>query len=183
MKTGVRLLAIACGPLERKNTILVGVVSKNRYIEGIVSTKVEVDGENSTEKISEIVKHSKFNDQIRLLVLNGIGVAGLNIFNIGEFEKVTGVKVISVTRKKPHPVELIKALKEFSKIKKRDVRSRISLVNGLTKINLFKTDNFYAQTTLSREDSNKFISDAFEQLRIAHLIARGVSSKESKGRI
>jgi endonuclease V-like protein UPF0215 family len=44
MKSGVRILAVACAPAEKKKTLLVGVVSRKGYIVGILSSMINVDG-------------------------------------------------------------------------------------------------------------------------------------------
>ena len=86
MKEGVRYIAIASGPKEKgKDSILVGVVFRNSYIEGLVSSTVKSDGTDSTDKIIRMIKHSKFRDQIRVLLFNGIALAGLNIIDPGSF--------------------------------------------------------------------------------------------------
>ncbi|MFI5412945.1 MAG: DUF99 family protein [Candidatus Micrarchaeales archaeon] len=183
MKEGIRILAIACSPLKRKKTLLVGLVSRKDYIEGLISTYVTVDGIDSTNKIAKMLKESKFNDQVRLVVMNGIGIAGLNVLDVKKFEKLTSTKVLSITRRKPRPDELIKALKVFSSMTKTDVKERIMLVEKLNELNTFGIQEFYLQTSLSKADSKKFVLKAFELVRLAHLIASGIESGESKGRI
>ncbi len=183
MKEGVRVLAVACAPTDKSKTLLVGIVSRKGYIEGVLSTHVAVDGTDSTEKIANLLNGSRFKEQVRTVVMNGLGVAGLNIIDVGAFEKATKTRILSITRKKPRPNELIKALRAFSKQEKADVSKRIALVEKIKKINCVKAGNFYMQTTLEKGDATKFVDDAFELVRLAHLIARGVSSGESKGRI
>jgi endonuclease V-like protein UPF0215 family len=130
-----------------------------------------------------MLNNSRFKDQVRLVVLNGIGVAGLNIFDIWRFEKITKTKVLSITRNRPRPTLLIRALKAFSKAENKNVKEKIALVKKLKGIETIKAAGFYAQTLLKKDEAIGFISEAFELVRIAHLIARGVGSGESKGRI
>lgn len=183
MKSGVRILGVACAPAEKKKTLLIGIVSRRGYIEGVLSSIVSVDGTDSTKTIAQMLNNSKFRDQVRLVVLNGVGVAGLNILDIWKFEKITKTKVLSITRNRPRPALLIKALKAFSKAENKDVGERIALVEKLKVIETIKAKGFYAQTLLKKEDAVKFIPEAYEIIRISHLVARGVGSGESKGRI
>ncbi len=183
MKEGIRIMAVSCAPLERKRTLLVGVISRMGYMEGILSTYVAVDGTDSTDVIAKMLNGSRFGDQVRLIAVNGIGIAGLNILDINGVEKKTKTKVLSITRGKPRPIELIKALKTYSKLEKVDVEDRVQLVKGLKNLNKFKLEGFYSQTSLDKADAKRFIPEAFELLRVAHLIASGVSKGESKGRI
>jgi uncharacterized protein len=183
MKEGVRVLAVACAPTEKKRTLLVGVISRKGYVEGVVSTSVAVDGTDSTERIARLINGSRFREQIRILLLNGLGVAGLNILDVEKFEKISSAKVLSITRKRPHPTLLIKALRAFSKQEKKDVNERLELVKRISKLKCHKADGFYLQTTLDKESALRFAGNAFEQVRLAHLIARGIASGESVGRI
>lgn len=179
----MRILAIAVAPLKTKNTLLVGVVSKNKEIEGIVSTKVAVDGTDSTEKLIRLFKGTRFKEQVRLITMNGIGVAGLNVLDIWKVEKETGARVLSVTRKKPHPNELVKALKLYSKQEHADVKERIAIVNRVKKLKEYQANGFYCQATLPKSEAAKFVAEAVRLQRLAHLIASGVTRGESKGRI
>jgi hypothetical protein len=183
MKEGVRILAVACAPTDKKKTLLVGLVSRMGYMEGVVSTKVTVDGTDSTDKIIELLKRSRFGEQVRVVLLNGLGVAGLNILDVRAFEKSTKTRVISLTRKRPRPNELIKALRAFSRTEKVGVSGRIRLVESFKKLNCVKAGGFFLQTTLLKGEVSKFATGSFELLRLAHIIASGVTEGESKGRI
>ncbi len=183
MKEGIGIMAVSCAPLEEKKTRLVGVVSRKGYIEGFLSAHVTVDGTDSAGVIAKMLNDSRFRDQVRLIVVNGIGVAGLNILDVGRIEKETKTKVLSITKGKPHPNELIKALETYSKLEKVNVKNRIQLVRNLKNLNGFKLEGFYSQTSLNKTDAKRFVQDAFELLRIAHLIASGISKGESRGRI
>ncbi|MCL5429905.1 MAG: DUF99 family protein [Candidatus Marsarchaeota archaeon] len=183
MKKGVRILAIACAPLKDGDTLLVGVVSRADMIEGILSTRVKVDGTDSTEKISRMLNKSRFREQVRLIAMNGIGIAGLNIVDVKSLERRTDAKVLSVTRRRPHPRKLIDALKAFADMERESVSARMEMINQVKKLNEFRTVGFYAQTTLERNDAEKFVTESVKLVRLAHLIASGVTSGESKGRI
>jgi uncharacterized protein len=183
MKEGVRIMAVSCAPLDREKTRVVGVISRKGYIEGILSAYVTVDGTDSAVVIAKMLKNSRFWDQVRLIAVNGIGVAGLNILDVEGVERATHTKVLSITRGKPHPAELINALKTYSKLGGADVSNRVKLVEKMKDLNEFRLEGLYSQTSLDRADAKRFARDAFELLRVAHLIASGVSKGESKGRI
>ncbi|MCW6160345.1 MAG: DUF99 family protein [Candidatus Micrarchaeales archaeon] len=183
MKTGIRILAVACAPLKKKDTLLVGIIAKDSVIEGVVSSKVQVNGTDATKKIIALVNKTRFKDQVRLVAVNGIGLAGLNVLDVDELRKRTKAELISVTRGKPHPSELITALRSFSKRSGEKVGERIELVNLARNLSEFRLKGFYLQTTLEKADAGKFVERSFHFLRLAHLIASGVTSGESKGRI
>ncbi|MGC8649128.1 MAG: DUF99 family protein [Candidatus Micrarchaeia archaeon] len=183
MKLGIRILSLGCAPLIKKDTLLVGIISKNDEIEGIVSTYIEVDGTDSTNKIIKLVKNTRFKDQIKIIAINGLGIAGLNILDVFSLEKELKIKVVSLTRKKPHPQKLINALEAFSKETKKDIKNRIELVKKLKKLNIIRINNLYAQTTLDEKEIKKFVKEIFKMLRLAHMIASGVTKRESKNRL
>jgi hypothetical protein len=183
MKSGIRIMSIGTGPAGIGKTILIGIISRNGTIEGAVSTKITVDDIDSTEKVIALLKKSRFSDQVRLIVMNGIGLAGLNIVDIYRVAAETECGVLSITRKKPHPNQLVNALRALARDTGTDTKQRIALVNKIKMANMFRSSAFYAQTTMKKEDAAKFIPQAVEQLRLVHIIARGISTGESKGRI
>lgn len=184
MKTGVRILALACAPLKGRLTLLVGIVAKDSIIEGVVSSRVRVNGADATKKIIGLVNKTRFKGQVRLVAVNGIGIAGLNVLDAEELRKRTKTELISVTRGKPHPEELITALRSFSKRTGEKVDDRIALVkDDVKKLSEFKLHGFYLQTSLEKSDAGKFTEQAFHFLRLAHLIASGVAAGESRGRL
>ena len=183
MKRGIRLLAVVSGPLRGRNTLALGLVSRIGIIEGVVSTKVQADGTDSTEKLSRLFNSTRFGEQVKLIAINGIGFAGLNILDVQALKRKTGAEVLSITRNKPHPGELVKALRAFSKQEKRDVSSRIEFVKAIGELEEYRCDGYYVQTTLEKGESAKFVSESARLLRLAHLISSGVVLGESRGRI
>ncbi len=184
MKKGVRYIAIASGPIEkRKNTLIVGVIFRDNYIEGLLSTGINVDGTDSTKQIIKMVKSSRFKDQIRILLFNGIALAGLNVIDPWLLEKSLGIKVLLLNRRKQNAAELIKALGEFSRISRRNVKKRTGIVKRYSLIKPLKIKGLFFQSGLDEPYTRDFADRAFEALRIAHIIVRGVSTGESKGRI
>lgn len=184
MKKGVRLAAIASGPIQnRKNALLVGVIGRDNTIEGVLSGTVRVDGEDSADRISRMIKGSRFREQVRIVALNGIAIAGLNVVDIPDLEKALKVNVIVLTRGKPRPAKLIRALNEYPRLTKTNVKNRIALIKAQAKVNHVANEGFHLESSMERGELRKFAKVAYEMLRIAHLVARGVDSGESKGRI
>jgi endonuclease V-like protein UPF0215 family len=185
MKEGVRYIAIASGPIKEKsrNSVLVGVVFRNNYIEGLVSSTIKPDGADSTDKIIRMVRHSRFKDQIRILLFNGIALAGLNVIDLDVLEKRLNSEIILLNRRRQNSKELINALNEFSRLSGQDVDGRIKIVERSSSMRPLHTDGFYLQSSMEDYYLKRFAKNAFEALRIAHIIARGVSTGESKGRL
>ncbi|MCL4387688.1 DUF99 family protein [Candidatus Marsarchaeota archaeon] len=185
MKEGARFLAVASGPLyERKKstTLLVGVIGRKGVIEGILSGRVDIDGTDATSKIIKMVHKSRFEEQIKAIAINGIAIAGLNVVDVKEIERRTGISVIVLTRKKPDFKALAKALKSSEKGYGDPAKDKIAMIKELNLERPFrKSEGFYIQA--GEIDYEGKASTAFELLRLAHMIANGVSTGISKGRI
>ena len=87
MKKGIRIISFASGPINGKKALIVGVISRENVIEGILSGNVEVDGFDSAKKIISLIKKSRFREQIKIVALNGIAIAGLNVVNVYKIKK------------------------------------------------------------------------------------------------
>ena len=189
MKRGIRIAAAASGPIRgRENTLLVLVVYREGIIEGVLSTNIGIDSSDSTKKLISMIKGSRFIGQIRLLALNGIALAGLNIVDVNTIKKALALNFIVLTRKKPHKKLLIEAIDKRKRnaevtTDKEAVR-KIRIIETVGKLKIVKSAGFYIQSDLDigKEDKG-LVRTAFEALRIAHLIANGIETGESKGRI
>src|SRR3989344_402165 len=104
-KKEIRVIGIDDAPFRKFSkgkVFVIGTVFRGgTLLDGILSTKVNVDGSNSTKKIIEMVNKSKFKPQLRCIFLDGIAVGGFNIIDIQELNKQTKLPVIVVIRKKP----------------------------------------------------------------------------------
>lgn len=184
MKSGIRIAAITTGPIgdsRKGKVLLVCVVGNQNSVEGILSCSVEIDGTDSTTKIIKMIKRSRFNDQIKLVAFNGIALAGLNVVDVPEIRKHLPVEVIVVTRKKPRVSLLIRSLKLLAKRDSSSVDKRIRLIEHQAKGILF--NGFYVQSYSESKVARIIIERAQELLRLSHLISRGISTGESKGRM
>ncbi|MDP2974472.1 MAG: DUF99 family protein [Candidatus Diapherotrites archaeon] len=183
MKHLLRVLAIDDGyfkPRRKGETILVGVISRlDSLIEGILSTKVQVDGLDSTKQISSMLLNSKFSNQISFILLSGLNFAGFNIVDLKKLFAKTGIPIIIVFRKMPRMQKIEAALGKF-----RDKKKRMQLIAQAGEIfpcnkihfQVHGTDAKTAASVLRRTIKH---SNLPEPLRLAHLIASGVSIGES----
>ncbi len=184
MKSGSRLIAIATGPIqERKRTILVGVVARDNKIEGILSGSITVNGDDATQNIIRMISKTRFKEQIRIIALNGVAIAGLNVIDVQRLEKELGVETIVFTRARPDPKKLIYALNAFAKKNGIDPNERIALVRAQARRKPERVEGFHIQCLLKKYELKAFAGQSYEMLRIAHLIASGVDTGESRGRI
>lgn len=149
----------------------------------MLSTIVSIDGTDSTNEIIKMINSSRFKDQIKILLFNGIALAGLNIINPKILEKKLNMKVVLLNKRKQNAKKLIHALNEFSRIHKKNVNGRLQIVKDFSSIKIFKLKNIFIQSKIEDYYLRNFAENAFEALRIAHIIASGISTGESKGRL
>lgn len=185
MKQGVRIAAFASGPIKGRGRkgklILVGVIWRNNTMEGVVSNRIVQDGKDSTNAIINSINKSRFKPQVKAIALNGVALAGLNIVDIRKLKKMLGTEILIVTRRRQRPAELIKAIRLYGgAVKSKQLM--IKLVNEQAKLKLNAKSGFYFRASIENTPKT-IIEEAVAALRTAHLIARGISTGESKGRI
>lgn len=186
IKPEIRVLGVDDCPFiphTRGQVPVIGVVFRGGYwLDGVLHTKIAVDGFDATEKIGSMITSSPHYKQLRVIMLNGVTFAGFNIVNIETLNSTTKIPVITVTRERPDLEKIRKALKNLPKTQERwnailnageplEVPSR----SGKKKI--------YMQVAgISQDDAQKILrltstrSNIPEALRVAHIIASGVVS-------
>lgn len=188
MKEGIRIAAITTGPIGRgsmresgKRTLLIGVIGTAKGVEGVLSTSVVIDGTDSTRKIINMIKKSRFGEQVRIVAFNGIALAGLNIIDIKKINKELSARTIVITRHKPRPALMIRALRALGRGTDAKISDRIKLLKSQKKS--MRSGGFYIQGYMDASDTKRVLKAALELLRLSHIISSGVSRGESKGRI
>ena len=185
VKKEIRVIGIDDAPFNKFNdskVLIVGVVMRGgSWIDGILSTKITVDGNDSTKKLVEMINKCKFKPQLQCIFLDGIAVGGFNVIDVKELNKKTKLPVIIVIRRFPD-IETIK--KTLKKIKKQQ---KIKLIEKAG--NVLQVDDIFVQLTgIDLEEAKKILKIVCtrslipEPLRLAHLISSGVILGESKGR-
>jgi endonuclease V-like protein UPF0215 family len=161
---------------------IVGVVFRGGYwLDGVMHTKVEVDGFDATEKIASMIINSPHYKQLRVIMLDGITFAGFNVVNIKELNSGTKLPVIAVTREKPNLTEIREAIKNLLENEERwkTMKSAGKMFEVSTRS---ENEKVYMQTSgILEGDARKILkltstrSSVPEALRVAHLIASGIS--------
>ena len=181
LKGGIRILAIEDAPFKRsqEKDLIVGVIGRQELVEGILSSYVAVDGDDATDRILKMVKKSRFRDQIALIALNGVTLAGLNLVDIVSLSKQLKMPIIAITRKRPHENLLAAAIKKYGNKKKL---ATLQSVNK--KIEIERYGGYYIQIIgIDKKTAMKMLQKCVELLRLAHITASGVTTGESTGRI
>jgi len=161
---------------------VVGVVFRGGYwLEGVMHTQVLVDGFDATEKISQMITCSPHLKQLRVIMLNGITFAGFNVVDMQELNKVTHLPVIAVTRENPNLLSIHEALNHLPESEKR-WKYVLNAGNVAEVSTRGQSEKIYLHAVgVSLPDAEKIVrltstrSNIPEALRVAHLIASGIS--------
>jgi len=162
---------------------VVGVVFRGGYwLDGVMHTKVEVDGFDATSRIVSMILNSPHYKQLRAIMLNGITFAGFNVVDIRRLNMETKLPVIAVTREKPNFAEIRVALKNLPKSEER-WKAMLNAGEMFEVPTRSESEKIYMQTSgIFEEDARKILrltstrSSIPEALRVAHLIASGIST-------
>jgi hypothetical protein len=160
--------------------IVVGVVFRGGcQIDGVTHTHVAIDGFDSTQQLASMINGSPHHKQLRLVMLNGLTLAGFNVVDIKRLSSETKLPVIAVTLKQPDLESVRKAISNLPNAEERwktilsageihEVRCKGKRIF----VELAGISLFDAQEIIKLTSTN---SSFPEPLRVAHLIASGVS--------
>lgn len=190
IKPELRILGIDDAPFEKfgeGTTLLVGSVFRaGEWLDGVLSRTIEVDGMDANDKLVEMINETRHKDQLRVAMLDGITFGGMNIVDIQDVYKRTNLPVIVVNRKIPDFEKIEKALDNFE-----DKTARWSCIESAGEVHELKNKNkklFIQVAGISVEDAKEIVKISCtrgnipEPIRVSHLIARGVTLGESRGR-
>jgi endonuclease V-like protein UPF0215 family len=179
------LISIDDGPFDKfrdREVLVVGVVTAGRdLVEGVLTTRIPVDGAAVAERLSDWIGKSRFRPVLRALLLNGITIAGLSVVDLPELSGRLRLPVISVHRRPPRNEEVKRALLAAGFPERMELLERAGPSSPLGKIG-------FAAAGIEREEAERLLlaergrSHLPEGLRLAHLIAQGLVLGESKGR-
>ena len=138
MKKEIRLIGIDDAPFDKfkkgKVLVIATIFRGGTWLDGILSTKVKIDGNDSTFKLTQMINKCKFKPQLQAILLDGIALGGFNVIDIEKLNKKTKLPVIVVIRKKPDIEKIKKTLikiKKKNKIKLIDKAGEVSKVNNI----------------------------------------------------
>lgn len=185
VKREARVLGIDDSPFDKRKdreSLVVGTFFRGgSSMDGVLSTKVRVDGSDSTRKLSAMIQKSKFRSQLRAILLDGIAVAGFNVIDVNRLHRETGIPVIVVMRDYPDLEKMTAALKRLGMKRKIPLLARAGEIH--------RAGSVYIQPIgLPLEKAQEIIrltctrSHIPEPIRTAHLIAAGIKKGESRGK-
>lgn len=163
--------------------MVVGVVFRGGcWLDGFMHTEIKVDGLDAGEKIANMILKSSHHKQLRIVMLNGVTFAGFNVVDIKKLKEATGLPVIAVTRDKPDRKSIKEAL---NNLPRSEERWKAMQSGGKTRAVQTRSSaaKIYVQVAgISLEDAAKILrltstrSDVPEALRVAHIIASGLTT-------
>jgi uncharacterized protein len=166
----------------RGDVRIFGVVCARTRLDGVVSGLVRRDGVNSTERMIELVEHSQFRGHVRGVLLQGIAVAGFNVVDVHELAARLGVPLVVVSRRKPRLAKVRAALDHTpGAARKWRLIERAGPMEPLGKL-------WVQRIGIERDAAARLLEattlhgNVPEALRLAHLIAGGVTTGKSRGR-
>jgi endonuclease V-like protein UPF0215 family len=186
VKKEIRVIGIDDSPFEkfskRKKTLIIGTIFRGgSWLDGVLSTQIIIDGNNSTSELIKMINKSKFKPQLQCILLDGIAFGGFNIIDIEKLNKKTKIPVVVVIRKKPDIENIKKVLVKINKKGKIKLIDKAGMPVRIGKI--------YVQFKgLELEDVKEILKVTCtrslipEPVRVAHLIAQGIYFGESKGK-
>ncbi|MCK4670390.1 MAG: DUF99 family protein [Nanoarchaeota archaeon] len=190
IKKEIRLIGIDDAPFNRfkKGEVpVIGTIHRGGgAIEGVLSTRVDVDGVNSTDRIIEMINKSRHKDQLQCIMLDGIAVGGFNVIDIRELADRTRLPVIIVIRNKPNLKRVLSALKNVPNSKEK--AKLIAKAGKIREVKVGDGKIYFQCKGIVVSKAKEIIQTAVsrghmpEPIRTAHLIAAGIVEGESKGR-
>ncbi len=188
----------------RGDVLLVGAVCAGTRLDGVVAGRVRRDGADAARRMVEIVRASQFGEHLQAVLLQGIAVGGFNVVDIHALSKALAIPVLVVTRRKPDIDAVRRALFSDAPVMRPRVRGaarkwrlieRAGAMEPLapsrraTKRGERDVPALWIQRVgLTLEQARKIVASTTlhgnipEPLRVAHLIAGGVTTGRSRGR-
>jgi hypothetical protein len=192
IKPEIRVLGIDDGvftPHTKGLVDVIGVVFRGGYwLDGVMRTQIEIDGMDATDKIAAMVMESPHYDQLRIIMLNGVTMAGFNVVDIRKLYRKVKLPIIAVTRDKPNFDDIRKALQNLPQSEERwkAIEKAGEIIEVQTRDG---EEPIYAHVAgLSKKDAIHILkststrSNIPEALRVAHIIASGLSRPRETGR-
>lgn len=162
----------------RQVSIIGAIFRGGQFLDGLLSTTIKKDGMDVTDKTVKSIKSSRHYDQLSVIMLNGITFGGFNLIDIKKLNRETRLPVLVIQRKKPDIEKFNKALNIFD-----DQKKRKEIVKRAGKIYKFRKIH-YQKCGLKKQACENLLkltcirSDIPEPIRVAHLIASGLSRKK-----
>ncbi|UCD13254.1 MAG: DUF99 family protein [Thermoplasmatales archaeon] len=188
MKKQIRILGIDDAPFtfnDKYCTVIGAVMRGGEYLECVLSSQITIDGDEATSVCKEMIQNTKHRQQLKVVMLDGVALGGFNIVDINELYESTNLPIITITRDKPDFVKIKDALrKNFNDWQERwKTLEKGEMCTVETRHNPI----YVKSAGISIEEAKEIINLSTirgvipEPIRVAHLIASGITRGESYG--
>lgn len=185
IKREIRIVGIDdCPFVPRKSggVDVIGIVFRGGYwIDGVMRTEVELDGLDATARIAEMVRSSPHYRQLRVIMLDGVTLAGFNVVDIRKLFEETGLPVIALTREETSMEDVRDALRKLTRWEER--WRMIQNAGEMLKLRVGETEIRMQTAGVSSGDAEKIVrisctrGNIPEPLRVAHIVASGLAER------
>ncbi|MEY2831015.1 MAG: hypothetical protein RLZZ574_273 [Cyanobacteriota bacterium] len=181
-KKQIRAIGFDDAPFERhqqEKVNISGVICANTRFEGMVWGAVEVDGNDATETICQLLLGKKFLPQLHLILLDGIGFGGFNLVDLSQLAQRLGLPCVAMMRKLPNLAKMNRAMSRLPNYEEKllilQQAGRIYVDPPFFFQVCGEQPEVIAQALIQLTDRGKVP----EALRLAHLIGAAVTNGES----
>lgn len=197
MKGEIRILGFDDGafePRSKKKVPVIGVVYRGgKVLDGALVTEVSVDGDDATDVIAKLINSSRHKQQLKVIMFDGITLAGFNVVDIQKIHDETDIPVVVINRKHPDLGKVRKALDNFADGKEKwETIMRAGRIKECV-VNEKRGEResrkvFFQSIGLTDDQTRQIIKLSCtrgfipEPLRVAHLLATAIVRGESYGR-
>lgn len=158
---------------DKKTNLVSAVFRGSHTLEDVSSSTIEVDGDDSTQKMIDMVLSSKHLKQLRYILLSSSTYAGLNVVDLPLLYQKTGIPVMAVIRgKKPNSDKIKKVLTNLGMNHKLDLVDRAGPFYEDLGI-YFQLAGMNQEDAINLLDLTMIEADYPEPLRITKIIANG----------
>ncbi|MFX1531616.1 MAG: DUF99 family protein [Promethearchaeota archaeon] len=163
-----------------KTAQLIGVICQGIRMVNVIRTEIDIDGNNATEKIIELVRQNE--KQVQYVFTHTITFGGFNIINLEQIYNEVNIPIIAFNDKKVDIDSVVNALiKKFPKDYKEKIQcileagnlyqSRIQTAGGISNIYFHLKGIEISEVNFLLKKSS-IDSKLPECLRLAHLIGK-----------
>lgn len=167
----------------RGDVLVVGVAMAGARVEGVLSTRVRRDGRNATDALAAMVRGSQFHPHLHAVLMQGIALAGFNVVDIHRLSAELDRPVLVMARRAPDMAAVRSAL--LGRVRGGEAKWRLVEAAGpMEPIG----GVFVQRAGLTAAEAEALLAASCttgrvpEPLRLAHLIAGGVTTGRSRGR-
>jgi endonuclease V-like protein UPF0215 family len=173
----------------RGDILLIGAVCARTRLDGVVRTRIRRDGSNGTKRIAEVIATSGFRRHLQAILLQGIAVGGFNVIDVHGLYEQTGLPVLVLCRKRPDMASIRRALFQGGPERRgiSGAKQKWALIERAGEPTPV-AGLFVQRAGLSLAEAEDLIEKTRlhghlpEPIRLAHLIAGGVTTGRSRGR-